>query len=57
MGEDDLDYYQRRAEQETSLASAATEPRVVAAHYALAELYLERVAQKLAADPLPRKAG
>lgn len=39
----DLDYYERRAEQELELAQRATKPEVVAAHYRLAELYLARL--------------
>lgn len=39
----DLEYYQERAEQEVKLAQRATDPSVVAAHYELSLLYLERV--------------
>lgn len=39
----DLDYYERRAEQELELAQRATNPEVVAVHYRLAELYLDRL--------------
>ena len=41
----DVEYFQRRAEEEVNQAQQATVPAVVAAHYRLAELYLERVAQ------------
>ena len=41
---DDLDYFQRRAEIETERATQATLPQVVAAHYALATAYFDRVA-------------
>ncbi|NNM77794.1 hypothetical protein HJG53_12835 [Sphingomonas sp. ID1715] len=37
------EYYQARAEQELERAQQATDSRVVAVHFALAELYLERV--------------
>lgn len=42
-----------RAELELELAQQAMSPGVVAAHYQLAEAYLERVA---AADPAKRNA-
>lgn len=43
MSEADSEYFQFRAEQELERAQRATKPEVVAAHYALSELYLERV--------------
>lgn len=43
MPENDLNYYRRRAECELERAQAATIPKVVAAHYQLANAYLERV--------------
>lgn len=42
---DDLEYFQSRAEQEVAVAQEATNPRVVAAHYELAERYLELVSR------------
>lgn len=42
--EADIAYYQRRAEQEVKLAQQSDDPAVVAAHYQLAQLYLDRVA-------------
>ncbi|MBX3562666.1 MAG: hypothetical protein KF780_12750 [Sphingomonas sp.] len=39
----DLVYFQRRAEQEVKRAQAASNPAVVAAHYGLAEIYLDKV--------------
>jgi hypothetical protein len=48
--DDDLAYFERRAEQELQLAQQAVDPQVVAAHYRLAELYLERVSTKRAAE-------
>ncbi len=45
MIEDDASYFQRRAEQEVEQAQRATQPEVVAVHYALANHYLERMAQ------------
>jgi hypothetical protein len=44
MFDDDLSYYQHRAEIETERAEAATLPKVVQAHYRLAEAYLSKVA-------------
>ena len=44
--ESDAAYYQHRAEQETELARRAEDPAVVAAHYKLAQLYLERIAEQ-----------
>jgi hypothetical protein len=38
------DYYYRRAEAELNMAQAATAPAAVKAHYELANLYLERLA-------------
>ena len=40
--ESDRQYFQRRAEEEVKLAQQATHVAAVAAHYALAELYLEK---------------
>jgi hypothetical protein len=42
--EDDVSYYQRRAEAELEQAQRAVTPEVVRAHYALATAYLDRVA-------------
>ena len=41
--ERDRDYHRRRAEQEFELARQSSDPDVVAAHYRLAELHLERL--------------
>ncbi|MDM7957982.1 hypothetical protein [Blastomonas sp.] len=41
--DDDLDYLQRRAEKELEMAQRSETPEVTAAHYKLAEAYLERV--------------
>jgi hypothetical protein len=43
MQREDAEYFYRRAEVETEHAQNATDPKVVAAHYQLAEAYLERV--------------
>lgn len=43
MAEDDLDYFERRAEMELEIAQNCEMREVMAVHYALAELYLERV--------------
>ena len=45
MSDSDVEYLQRRAEQEIELARLSTKPEVVAVHYALAEMYLQRVAK------------
>lgn len=45
MSESDTEYFQLRAEQEVERARLATKSEVVAVHYALSELYLERVAK------------
>ena len=52
MSADDVAYYQRRAEEEVERARLATDPRSVQFHYAMTELYLE----KLHASPLPGAA-
>lgn len=49
--EDDGAYYQRRAEEELAQAQRSSIPEVVAAHYKLAELYLERLSQLSGGDP------
>ena len=43
MVHDDVDYYQRRAEQEIALAQNAQDNRAVQAHYELASAYLDRI--------------
>ena len=43
MSKDDIGYFQRRAEYELESAQQATHPDVVAAHYQLANAYLERI--------------
>jgi hypothetical protein len=50
MFDDDRSYYQYRAEVETERAQAATLPKVVQAHYRLAQAYLSKV-QAAAPDP------
>ncbi len=45
----DLQYLQRRAEEELEAAQRSTAPEVTAAHYQLAEAYLERIEAKRAA--------
>ena len=42
---DDMEYFQARAEQELAWAQRASHAAVVAAHYELAERYLERVSR------------
>lgn len=46
---EDLQYLQRRAEEELEAAQRSTVPEVTAAHYQLAEAYLERIDAKRAA--------
>ncbi|HEY0445686.1 MAG TPA: hypothetical protein VGD19_04460 [Allosphingosinicella sp.] len=41
--DDDVDYYQQRAEQEIELAQRADDQRAVQAHYQLASAYLDRI--------------
>ena len=41
--DDERGYWQQRAEQEVELARQATDPAVVAAHYQLSELCLQRL--------------
>lgn len=43
MFENDRYYYQKRAEAEIERAQKATLPRVVQAHYQLAEAYLDKL--------------
>lgn len=43
MTDDDRVYFERRAEQEIERARESSDPRIVAVHYALSELYLERI--------------
>ena len=43
MSHADIEYFQRRAEQEIELAQRAGNSRVVQAHYELASAYLDRI--------------
>ena len=43
MSREELDYYQRRAEDEIELAQRADNARAVQAHYQLASAYLDRI--------------
>ncbi|HEX9965501.1 MAG TPA: hypothetical protein VGB04_11025 [Allosphingosinicella sp.] len=43
MTEDEISYYQRRAEQELALARQADNPQAAFAHLALSNEYLERI--------------
>lgn len=47
---DDVDYLQRRAEQEVAQAQQATNSAAVEAHYKLAEQYLERLSRAKPAE-------
>ena len=50
MADEDGAYYQKRAEEEVELARRSTDPVVVQFHYAMTELYLERLHGASAAD-------
>jgi hypothetical protein len=56
MTEDEILYYQRRADQELALAGHSDNPRAACAHLALASEYLERVHRSpfAPAKPPPR---
>ncbi len=41
--DEDRAYFERRAEEEIERARESADPRSVAIHYALSELYLERI--------------
>ena len=43
MSQDDLNYFERRAEAELALAQRARHARAVKAHYELASAYLDRI--------------
>ncbi|AUW58571.1 hypothetical protein C1T17_11145 [Sphingobium sp. SCG-1] len=43
MSDEDLSYFEARAETELGRAQAASHPLAIRAHIALAELYLERI--------------
>lgn len=46
MRHDDVDYFERRAEEEIELARSASDNRAVQAHYDLASAYLEKIHPK-----------
>jgi hypothetical protein len=56
MTEDEISYYQRRAEQELALAREADNPQAAFAHLALSNEYLERIrnSRSAPANPPPR---
>ena len=41
--EEDLNYYEQRAEAEIEMAARAEDSRAVQAHYELANIYLDRI--------------
>ena len=43
MSEEDVSYFQQRAEAELERAQLATKPEVVHAHYEMANAYLARI--------------
>lgn len=49
MPQQELDYLQRRAEAELEMAQRSVTPEATAAHYQLAEAYLERIQAQEAA--------
>ena len=50
MRRDDVDYFERRAEEEIELAQRSVDTRAVKAHYELASAYLD----KIYPEPEPR---
>jgi hypothetical protein len=56
MEDDDTAYFHRRAEIELEHAQRATNPYVVAAHYQLAQAYLERVSARAVDVVEPRSS-
>jgi hypothetical protein len=48
---DELEYFQRRAEEELERAQSSSVRVAVAAHFKMAELYLERIARMNDASP------
>lgn len=57
MSSDDSEYLETRAETEIELAQHATDPRVVQAHYDLANAYLDRIHGEAEGDPAPQQPG
>jgi hypothetical protein len=51
--DDDLEYFEQRAESEIELASKAIHPTAVRAHYLLAGFYLDRVHGSAPDDTAP----
>jgi hypothetical protein len=43
MRRDDVDYFERRAEEEIELARQSSDTRAVQAHYQLASAYLDKI--------------
>ncbi len=43
MRRDDVDYFERRAEEEIELAQRSVDTRAVQAHYQLASAYLDKI--------------
>lgn len=43
MSHDDVDYYERRAEEQIALAQKSRNTQAVQAHYQLASAYLDRI--------------
>lgn len=48
---DDTEYLASRAERQLELAQLSDDPAVVAAHYTIADTYLERIAAEAEAEP------
>jgi hypothetical protein len=53
MTENEISYYQRRAEQELALAREADNPQAAYAHLALGNEYLERIRSSRFAPAAP----
>lgn len=56
MSEDEASYYRQRAEEEILRACQATDSREVAIHYALGNLYLDRLFAAASGEPPPESA-
>lgn len=52
MSQDDICYYQRRAEAELERAQRATHRNAVAAHFQLANAYLDRIGSTETVEPI-----
>lgn len=51
MRRDDVDYFERRAEEEIELAQRSIDTRAVQAHYLLASAYLDKIYPEARPEP------